>query len=226
MASYWESLATRVKQHTAEQYEATAYRLISEQILYYADRQSRTAYWMVEQFEREFREALAPIGIDVKVNRQLRYAYAIPRHTKTTVASIAQTVLALVLRAIYDESIRMGQVTDDGEVICDLVELEEKHHLLSGRELPSKAKLDQLLDTMKRWGIARRGDEMASFDDVPSDEAAIQPYSIIIRPGVVEVLGETTLARLAQFHSTVSEQVAPSEQDETMVDEGNEHDAS
>lgn len=202
MASYWEALAEKTKQHTAAEYEAVAYRLASEQVLYYADRHSRTAYWMVHQFEREFREALAPLGIDVDVNPSLRYVYAIPRHAKASMASIGQTVLGLVLRAIYDEGIRLGQVNDDGEVACDLIELEERYRVLASRDLPSKGKLDQLLDTMKRWGIARRADELASFDDRSDDEAAMQPYSILIRPGIVEVLGETALARLAQFNST------------------------
>jgi len=213
MASYWEAFAEKTKQHTAADYEAVAYRLASEQVLYHADRHSRTAYWMVHQFEREFREALAPLGIDVDVNTSLRYVYAIPRHAKANMASIGQTVLALVLRAIYDECIRQGQVNDEGEVKCDLIELEEKYRLLTGRDLPSKGKLDQLLDTMKRWGIARRADELASFDDSPDDEAAMQPYSVLIRPGIVEVLGETALARLAQFNSAPPDDLADDDND-------------
>lgn len=201
MSQYWESLASRTDgQHTSEELEMAAYRLAVEQVLYYSDRHSRTAYWMVERYEREFRQALAPLGIDVKVNRQLRYAYALPRHAKAGAASIGQTVFALVLRAIYDESASMGQLTEDGEVVCDLVELAEKYRLMSGKDLPAKGKLDGLMETMKRWGIARKSEDQG-LDD--GDDSVGQPYAVVIRPAIADVLGEVALARLVQFKTIV-----------------------
>ena len=53
MSQFWEDIAERsMGQHTAQELEATAYRLITEQVLYYADRHSKTAYWMVDRYER------------------------------------------------------------------------------------------------------------------------------------------------------------------------------
>lgn len=202
MSQYWESLASRTDgQHTSEELEMAAYRLAVEQVLYYADRHSRTAYWMVERFERDFRQALAPLGIDIQVNRQLRYAYALPKHAKAGAASIAQTVFALVLRGIYDESASSGQLTDDGEVVCDLVELAEKYRLMSGKDLPTKGKLDALMETMKRWGIARKSEDHG-LDD--GDDLVGQPYAVIIRPAIADVLGEAALARLVQFRTVAA----------------------
>jgi hypothetical protein len=199
MSQYWKSLADRTDgQHTSEELEMTAYRLAMEQVLYYADRQSRTAYWMVDRYEREFRQALAPLGIEVQVNRQLRYACALPRHAKAGSASVAQTVFALVLRGIYDEAASTGLLNEDGEVVCDLVELSEKHRLMSGKDLPAKGKLDALMETMKRWGIARKSDD-SELD--AADDLAGQPYAVIIRPAIADVLGEAALARLTQFKS-------------------------
>ena len=199
MSQFWDGIAARSNgQHTAQELEATAYRLVTEQVLYYADRHSRTAYWMLERYERDFKQALAPLGITVEVNRQQRYAYALPRHLKAGTASVAQTVLALVLRAIYDESARIGQFTDDGEVICDLVELDEKFRLMTNRELPAKGELDALMKSMKRWGIAKKSDEYAG--DGADDLAASQPYTVIIRPAIVDLLGETALQRIAEWH--------------------------
>jgi hypothetical protein len=156
---------------------------------------------MVERYERDFRQALAPLGISVHVNRQLRYAFAVPQHAKAGTASIAQTILALVLRMIYDESARIGQLNDDGEVVCDLVELEEKYRQMSGREFPSKGKLDALLEVMKRWGIARVSQEVAS--DGGDESSATQPYVVIIRPVIADLLGETALQRLSKFKMEV-----------------------
>src|SRR5688500_10065104 len=109
---------------------------------------------MVERCERDYKHALAPLGVAVKVYRQERDAYTLARHLKAGTASVARPILALVLRAVCDESARIGQFTDDGEVVCDLVELEEKYRLMTGRELPTKGELDALMKSMKRWGIA------------------------------------------------------------------------
>lgn len=198
MSQFWDDIAARSNgQHTAQELEGTAYRLVAEQVLYYADRHSRTAYWMVERYERDFKQALAPLGITVEVSRQKRYAYALPRHLKAGTASVAQTVLALVLRAIYDESARIGQFTDDGEVICDLVELDEKYRLMTNRELPTKGELESLMKSMKRWGIAKKSDEHAG--DGVDELAAAQPYVVIIRPAIVDLLGEAALQRIAEW---------------------------
>src|SRR3990167_6097909 len=183
MSQFWENIAARTDgQHTAEEFEAAAYRLVVEQVIYYADRHSRTAYWMIERYERDFKQALAPLGITIEVNRQLRYAFAQPRHEKAGTASVSQTVLALVLRTIYDEAARIGQLTDDGEVVCDLVELEEKYRLMTSRELPAKGELDSLMKTMKRWGIAKKSEEAGGDGD--AGVATSQPYVVVIRPAI------------------------------------------
>lgn len=215
MSQFWEDIAERsMGQHTPQELEATAYRLITEQVLYYADRHSKTAYWMVERYEREFKRALEPLGVGVEVNRQKRYVYALPRHSKAGTASAAQTLLALVLRAIYDESARIGQFTDDGEVVCDLVELDEKYRLMTGRELPAKGELEALLRTMKRWGIAKRSDEHVS--DAIGEPSSTQPYAVLIRPAIVDVLGEAALQRLAEWRAVSS---APTDTGEVATDD-------
>lgn len=197
---YWENLAARSNGlHIAEDFEAAAYRLVVEQVLYHADRGSKTHYYVVERYERDIKEALAPLGVNVQVNRQLRYAFAIPRHGKSGSATIQQTVFALVLRMFYEEGAKLGDLTDDGEVICDLIELAEKYRILTGRELPGKSELDALMRSMKRWGIARVSNEQ---DDVDAEALADQPYAVVIRPAIVDILGETALQRLSQWHGT------------------------
>lgn len=198
MGQYWESLASRDNvMNTKEEFETAAYRLVAEQVLYYTDKHSRVAYWLTERYEREFTQALSPLGIMLKVNRQMRYTCAIPEHAKAGTATVQQTILALILRKIYDESARLGQLNDDGEVICDLVDLEEKYRLETHRELPKKGELDALLGILKRWGIARISNEQ---DGIDGDHGlGDQPYAVVIRPAIAEVLGEVALQRLAQW---------------------------
>lgn len=210
MSFIWESIAESSRgEYASDELEATAYRLVVEQVLYYSDRNSRNAYWMVSTHEREFRQALAPLGIDVHVNKKLQYAYAEPRHSKAGSATIGQTIFALVLRMIYDTAARSGQMNGNGEVVCDLEDLYVKYQELSGREMPMKGKLDALLETMKRWGIARKSEDYNLADG--GDHSLSQPYAVIIRPAIADLLGESTLAHLARFKTD-----APSAGDESV----------
>jgi len=210
MSHYWENLAARSNgQHTTEEFAAAAYRLVAEQVLYYTDRSSRSAYWIVERYEREISQVVAPLGVTIKVNRQLRYAYAVPHHEKCGSASVAQTKFALVLRAIYDESARLGQLTDEGEVVCDLIGLEENYRLMTGHSFPTKGELDSLIRAMKRWGLAKKSDEDFDFG---GDYDSSQPYVVIIRPAIIDLLGEAALERLAQWN--------PDNGSEEIIEEG------
>lgn len=194
--SFWANAVAATKDVvTEDEFEAAANRLITEQVLYAADRGSKVAYGLIRDFEREFKRALEPLGYVVRVNSQLRYACAVPKHVKNSTASVDQTLLALVLRKIFDEETRHGHHDENGEVACDLVTLEVKYKQSTGRELATGGKLAALLQWMRRWGIARVSDEDG---DQPGHDGD-QPYIVVIRPGISDVLGESALARIALF---------------------------
>lgn len=216
MSQFWEKVASRTNEYVAEDFEAIAYRLVVEQVFYHADKHSRLAYWLIDRYERDFRLVLSQIGIDLAVNRRLRYAYAIPSAGKSGIATTAQTLLALVFRKIYDEYARIGQLTDDGEVVCDLVELEEKYKLSTQRELPGKSELDSLLRVLKRWGIVRK----VEYDDplLSAEDQSAQPYAVAIRPAIADLLGETAINQLERWTETG----ADLEMDEPMEEDKDE----
>lgn len=194
----WEELAGRLDGiYTVEDFETAAYRLVAEQVIYHSDRSSRVAYSVLDLYEREFAKVLAPLGVSLSINRQLRYATALPRHARVSTATVAQTLFALVLRGLYDEGVRAGGLTEDGEVLCDYIELQEKFHLMTGRDLPTRGELDTLLRSAKRWGIARRLEDDDSGHLTPLQEQS--SGGVAIRPAIVDVLGETALLRLAQW---------------------------
>lgn len=223
MSNYWEDLASRLDGiYTSEDFETAAYRLVAEQVIYHVDRNSRVSYAVIEQYEREFDKVLAPMGVSIGVNRQLRYIVAIPRHARANTATVAQTLFALVLRGLYEEVARSGQFTEDGEVMCDYIELQEKYRLMTGRDLPAKGELDALLRTARRWGIARRLEEDEGMDLTPLQEQSAG--GIAIRPAIVDVLGETALMRLAQWGSSKADAVTDTtEQMTTSQQEGQDH---
>ena len=194
----WEDLASRLDGiYTVDDFETAAYRLVAEQVIYHSDRSSRVTYAILDLYEREFVKVLAPLGVSLSINRQLRYVTALPRHAKAGTATVAQTLFALVLRGLYDEGVRAGGLTEDGEVLCDYIELQEKFHLMTGRDLPMRGELDTLLRSAKRWGIARRLEEDDSGHLTPLQEQSTG--GVAIRPAIVDVLGETALIRLAQW---------------------------
>jgi hypothetical protein len=215
--SFWTNAVEATRQAvTEDEFEAAANRLITEQVLYAADRGSKVAYGLIRDFEREFKRALDPLGYTVRVNSQLRYACAIPKHVKTSPVTVEQTLLALVLRKIFDEETRSGHHDENGEVACDLVTLEMKYkQTTGGRELPAGGKLVSLMQWMRRWGIARVSEEEVDrFGQV-----ADQPYVVIIRPGIAEVLGEAALARIALFSNPDTE-VVETDPTTTAMEEG------
>lgn len=217
----WEDLASRLDGvYTVEDFETAAYRLVAEQVIYHSDRSSRVTYGILDLYEREFAKVLAPLGISLSINRQLRYVTALPRHAKAGTATVAQTLFALVLRGLYDEGVRAGGLTEDGEVLCDYIELQEKFHLMTGRDLPTRGELDTLLRSVKRWGIARRLE-----DDDSGHLTALQEQSaggVAIRPAIVDVLGETALIRLAQWGAAKDEAHVEGAAGESVAIEANQ----
>ncbi|MBK6927244.1 MAG: hypothetical protein IPH15_06675 [Comamonadaceae bacterium] len=73
-----------------------------------------------------------------------------------------------------------------------------------------------LMQWMRRWGIARVDDEGSSQLGHDGD----QPYMVIIRPGIAEVLGEAALARIALFTNTDGETGSADQTLGTVAEEG------
>jgi hypothetical protein len=61
--------------------------------------------------------------------------------------------------------------------------------------MPEKGRLDSLMKSAKRWGIARMLDD--EEDGPASAPEVVQPYVVAIRPAIADVLGENALVKLA-----------------------------
>ena len=106
---------------------------------------------------------------------------------------LSETRMALVLRRLYDDKMHATEIVS-GEAFVDMIELERAYKDLLNRELPATALLNEQLQAMKRYGIARLEDT--------NDE---QRREVVIRPGIVDVLGETALLQLAAHASALEE---------------------
>jgi len=187
----WERLAEQSQIHVAGDYENAGYRLLLEQVLYANDRRSRTAYDLIVKHLGAFREVLGQLGVSITHNHHMAYLVATPNQAVAEKMRLSETRLALILRRLYDDKMHATEVVA-GEAFVDLIELERAFKELLGRDLPDQATLREQVDTLKRYGIARREDA--------TDE---QPFMIVIRPGIVDVLGENALLQLAA-HATAS----------------------
>lgn len=177
--------------YTVQDFERTAYRLVTDQVLYASDRLSRSAYHLVEEHLEDFAAALAPLGIRLERNAHYRYVVALPAHGDGTPVTLAETLLLLVLRQRYDAAMRQGRIEDQGEVLVELPELQEAYPELVTRPMPDAGALRELAATLKRWGVCRL---------IESEPGSPQPFHLNIRPAIVEILGQQWLQRLDQHN--------------------------
>jgi Domain of unknown function (DUF4194) len=177
--------------YTTQHFERTAYRLVTEQVLYSSDRNSRIDYHLVETYFADFAAVLEPLGIRLERNAHYRYVVALPAHGEGTAVSLEQTLLILVLRQRYDAAMRQGQIEDHGEVIVDLPDLQETYQALTGRPMPELGPLRDALRMLRRWSVCK------TIECEPDDP---QPFRILVRPAIVEIVGAQWLQRLDQHN--------------------------
>lgn len=177
--------------YTVADFERAAYRLVTEQVLDASDRNSRSAFHLVEAHLEDFSAALAPLGVRLQRNAHHRYIVALPLHAEGTPVTLEETLLLLVLRQRYDEGVRQGQVEDQGQVLVDLPDLQEAYPALTGRPMPDVGLLRSLARSLKRWGVARL---------VEAEPGDAQPFHVEVRAAIVDVVGEQWLQRLDQFN--------------------------
>jgi len=192
MKRSWNLLSQQSGGLYAEQdFERAAYRLVTEQVIYANDRLSRVAYAIVEAYLDDFAAALAPLGMRVERNAHYRYVVALPAHGEGTPVTLDETLFLLVLRQRYDEAMRLGRIEEHGEVLVELPDLQEAWQALTGRAMPDTGALRTLARSARRWGVCRL---------VESEADDPQPFHLLVRPAIVEIVGEQWLQRLDQHN--------------------------
>ncbi|SIP86781.1 DUF4194 domain-containing protein [Solilutibacter tolerans] len=184
----WERLAAQSSGHYEEQdYQQAAYRLMMEQVIYAGDRGGRLPYELLTHHLSTFREVFEQFGMTITHNPHHGYVVAIPRHAFGGRMRLEETRLALLLRRVYDDRINAVDIVD-GEAFVTLEELEQLYKELLGRQLPDRGEMRELLRSLRRNGMAR---EIDAADD--------QPFQIVIRPAITDILGQTALLQLAAY---------------------------
>lgn len=103
----------------------------------------------------------------------------------TSKIPLMHTLLALVLRKLYDHHMNRGSL-NAGIAGIGLSELEIAFNESTGRELPMKpqSELIGLLDAMKRWGIAR---------PIKTENLGDATWYVEILPGIQSLINERSI---------------------------------
>jgi len=184
----WKRIADQSDGRSISDFQKAGMRLLTEQILYQANARQRSDYDLIVAYENEFADALELFGCKLDHNIQARYVASVPIQIDTSKISLMQTLLALVLRKLYDHHMNRGTL-NAGIAGVSLSELETAFNECTGRQLPMKpqSELIGLLETMKRWGIAK---------PVKAENLEEVTWYVEILPGIQSLISERSLAML------------------------------
>lgn len=209
MSVNWQRVAERQETFTVKDFQRAALRLVVDQILYQANAKQRIDYDLISAYEKEFSEVLDLLGCKLDHNARERYVAAVPIQPDVSKIPLMHTLLALVLRKLYDHHMNRGSL-HTGIAGIDLSELETAFKESTGRDLPMKpqAELMAMLEAMKRWGIAR---------PVKADNMGEVNWYVEILPGIQSLISERSLAML-KAHAEVLYEPDEADREETEGD--------
>ena len=197
MAVNWKRLADQHPAYTESDFQKAASRLLTDQILYQSVLKQRNDYDLISNFEKDFTEALNLFGYELDHNSRERYIAAVPMHPDVSKVPLMHTLLALVLRKLYDHHMQRG-ILRAGIAGVSLPELETAFKESTGRSLEMKpqTKFLDLMDSMKRWGVARTekdhnlGESTVFVEILPGIQSLITQRSLAILKDHAEELYE------------------------------------
>lgn len=171
-------------------FEKAAYRLVTEQVIYARDRGSRTTYAILTRWLDAFSNVLGQIGLTVHHDAYHSYVVAIPRQETAIKMRRSVACFALVLRKLYDEREQAADI-ENGEAVVEIPEVDVVYREMLHQPPPGEWGVGELratVEELKRYGIA-------GFVDSESE----QPFAIIVRAAICQILGEQTLLQLAAY---------------------------
>ena len=195
MPRNWSALAERSDLYEEADFQSAAYELVCAQILYETDASQRRAYRLISDYRPEFKEAMALFGLNLVFDDALRFVAAIPERGRKVVLTLQESQLVLVLRKLYHEQATRGVLEEGGLAIVTIDELRAAFTAATGRELPSTIRdLGALIDQMQRFGLAKQ----------VRSEDSVQPFDIMILPGITALVNEAALMKLAGHYEAAA----------------------
>lgn len=184
----WERLADDQNIYTAEDFANALYQIITEQVLYHSNQNQRVAYNIIKDHLTVYKEAAAIAGCELYASPDYAFVAAVPRGQRKVMVSRADTLMILVLRKLYHERMRRGEL-EKGSAVVTIEELQATYKALTSFDLDaSQTELRETIRRLKRFGMAK---------EQKVEEGDIQPFNIEILPGIAYLVNEATMQRLA-----------------------------
>ena len=186
----WEDVIREDDPYEVSDFRNAAYQLLTSQIIYETAHGQGTSYRLIDRYREHFREAFELIGLSLKFDSDYRYIAAIPTADKQPPMKLADALMLLVLRKAYHEHALRGNL-EAGAATLSIEELHEIYRGETARELPTEVgALKDVLAPMKSFGVLKMPQ---------ADSSSEQPFDITILPGIVALVSEGTLSRLADY---------------------------
>lgn len=160
---------------TEEELQRTSSLLLDRQFLYRDEPMDKEAYFIVEDNVSLFSNLAEMLGAELLVRHEFGLIGFLPRRQWGRL-SLTQTAALLVLRLVYDEEMRAGNVTDN-RVTVPGTQFVHAYNGLTGRHDVDKNRktFDDLLRPLVRKGILKMSREV--------DDEYGYPY-ITIKPAI------------------------------------------
>lgn len=200
MPSNWEEVIREGDPYEVSDFRNAAYQLLTSQIIYENAHGQGVSYRLIDRYREPFCEAFDLMGLSLKFDSDYRYIAAIPTADKQPSMKLEDALMLLVLRKAYHEQALRGNL-DAGSAVLSIEELNEMYRAETARELPTKVgELKELLAPMKSFGVIKV---------TQADSGSDQPFDISILPGIVALVSEGTLSRLAEYAATIPSAAKP-----------------
>lgn len=188
MPRNWEAIAAASDgDYTELEFQQALYQLVTQQCLYARFNQQSVAYRLISRYRQEFQEAVALMGLRLKVVDVQNYCFVTQDVAKGQAMDIRETTFVLTLRQLYHVRATASDLNSGREATVTLVELQEAFKSLTGKELDMRrASLETLMRTPQRQGLAK------IVDPEPGD---VQPFAILLLPGIAEIISEYAVNR-------------------------------
>ena len=186
----WEEVIRENDPYEISDFRNAAYQLLTSQIIYENAHGQGMSYRLIDRYREPFRETFDLMGLSLKFDSDYRYIAAIPTADKQPSMKLADALMLLVLRKAYHEQALRGNL-DAGSAVLSIEELHEIYRVETTRELPTEVgALKEGLAPMKAFGVIKI---------TQADSGSDQPFDITILPGIVALVSEGTLSRLADY---------------------------
>lgn len=188
MPRNWESIAEGTEgDYVVTDFQQALHQLVTQQCLYARFQHQSVAYRLISAFRNEFQEAVALQGLRLGFKDKLQFCFVTQEVTKPQLMDKKETQFLLALRHAYHLHATAGDLNELGEAHVGLVEFQEGHKALTGQDIDVRTKvLEPLLKMAQRQGLARL---------VDTEDGDVQPYAILILPGIAEILSEQAIGR-------------------------------